>query len=162
MSLDGNVCFFIMYHYETNAIFPTPIPGLDSKNILDAYTKNFEYLMGEGYTPRINIMDNQAMKAIISCLTPQQCHLQLVEAGNHRVNVDERAIQTFINCFIGALGTTDIVFQSNCGTSLHHRCKTPSTSFKDCRSILTYQHMKHSRGRMIGIVSLLHLLEQRH
>ncbi len=29
MSLDGNVCFFVMYHYETNAILITPIAGLD-------------------------------------------------------------------------------------------------------------------------------------
>ncbi len=33
-SLDGNVCFFVMYHYETNAILATPIPGLDSTSIL--------------------------------------------------------------------------------------------------------------------------------
>jgi len=31
MSLDGNVCFFVMYHYETNAILITPIAGLDSE-----------------------------------------------------------------------------------------------------------------------------------
>jgi hypothetical protein len=30
MSLDGMSVFFIMYHYKTNAIFATPIPGLDS------------------------------------------------------------------------------------------------------------------------------------
>jgi hypothetical protein len=52
MSLDGNVCFFVMYHYKTNAIFTTPIPGLDLKNILDAYTKNFEYLLSKGYTQK--------------------------------------------------------------------------------------------------------------
>jgi hypothetical protein len=28
MLLDGNICFFLMYHYETNAIFATPIPGV--------------------------------------------------------------------------------------------------------------------------------------
>jgi hypothetical protein len=52
MSLDGNVCFFIMYHYETNAILATPIPGLDSANILAAYKKNFEYLVSKGFTPK--------------------------------------------------------------------------------------------------------------
>jgi hypothetical protein len=46
-SLDGNVCFFVMYHYETNAIIATPIPGLDSANILAAYKKNFEYLVSK-------------------------------------------------------------------------------------------------------------------
>jgi hypothetical protein len=99
-----------VHHYETNAIFATPIPGLDSKNILDAHTKNFEYLVSKGYTPRINIMDNQAMTAIKSYLTPQQWPLQLVEPGNHSVNAAKRAIQTFKICFIGALGMTDVDF----------------------------------------------------
>jgi len=62
MSLDGNVCFFVIYHYKTNAILATPIPGLDSKSILAAYSKNFEYLVSKGYTPKLNIMDNQAKK----------------------------------------------------------------------------------------------------
>ena len=38
---------FFMYHYETNAIFATPIPGLVSENILVAYKKNFEYLVSK-------------------------------------------------------------------------------------------------------------------
>jgi hypothetical protein len=110
MSLDGNVCFSVKYHYKTNTIFATPIPGLDLKNILDAYTKNFKYLAIKGYTPRINIMDNQATKAIKSYLTPQQCCLQLVKPGNHSVNAAKRTIQTFKNHFIGALGTTEVDF----------------------------------------------------
>jgi hypothetical protein len=99
-----------MYHYETNDIFVTPIPGLDSENILNAYKKNFKYLVSKGYTPKFNVMDNQATKAIKSYLTPQQCCLQLVEPGNHRANGAEQAIQTFKNRFIGALGTTDVDF----------------------------------------------------
>jgi hypothetical protein len=39
MSLDGNVCFFVMYHYKTNAILITPIAGLGSEQIVEAYTK---------------------------------------------------------------------------------------------------------------------------
>jgi hypothetical protein len=110
MSLDGDVCFSVMYHYKINAIFATPIPSLDSKNIIDAYTKNFQYLVSKGYTPKIIIMDNQATKAIKFYLIPQQCCLQLVEPGNHWVNAAECSIQTFKNCFIGALGTTGIDF----------------------------------------------------
>ncbi len=97
MSLNGNVCFFVMYHYETNAIFATPIPGLVSENILNTHKKNFKYLVSKGYTLKINVMDNQATKAIKSYLTLQQCCLQLVEPGNHRINTAERAIQTFKN-----------------------------------------------------------------
>ncbi len=105
MSLDGNICFFVMYHYKTNVIFATPILGLDLQSILDAYKKNFKFLVSKGYTLKINVMDNQARKAIKSYLTPQQCHLQLGKPGNHRINVTEQAIQTFKNRFIGALGT---------------------------------------------------------
>jgi hypothetical protein len=64
MSLDGNICFFVMYHYETNAILATPIPGLDFASILEAYKKNFEYLESKGYKPKLNVMDNQATKVI--------------------------------------------------------------------------------------------------
>ncbi len=107
MSLDGNVCFFVMYHYETNAILATPIPGLDSANILAAYKKNFEYLVSKGFTPKLNVMDNQATKVIKAYLSPRDVALQLVEPHNHRVNAAKRAIQTFKNRFVGALGTTD-------------------------------------------------------
>ena len=50
------------------------------------------------------------MKAITLYLTPQECKHQLVEPGNHHVNVTERAIQTFKNLFIGALRTTNVDF----------------------------------------------------
>jgi hypothetical protein len=71
MSLDGNVCFLVMYHHETNAIFAVPIPGLDSKSILDAYKKIFKYLVSKGYKPKVNVMDNQTIKAIKEYLVMQ-------------------------------------------------------------------------------------------
>ncbi len=77
---------------------------------MDAYTKNLEYLVSKGFTPKISIMDNQATKAIKSYLTPQQCRLELAKPGNHQFNAAKRTIQTFKNCFIGALGTTDVNF----------------------------------------------------
>jgi hypothetical protein len=80
------------------------------QSILDAYKKNFEFLVSKGYTPKINVMDNQAMKAIKTYLTPQQCCLKLVKPSNHRINAAERAIQTFKKRFPGALGTTNVDF----------------------------------------------------
>ncbi len=92
MSLDGNVCLFVMYHYKTNAILATPIPGLDSGSILKAYKKNFEYLENKGYKPKLNVMDNQSTKVIMAYLTPQQVSLQLAEPHNHHINAAERAL----------------------------------------------------------------------
>ena len=36
MSLDGSVCFRVMYHYEANAIFAIHIAGLDDVTIFEA------------------------------------------------------------------------------------------------------------------------------
>ncbi len=58
----------------------------------------------------LNDMDNQATRVIKVYLKPQHIDLQLVEPHNHCVNAAERAIQTFKNRFIGALGTTDSDF----------------------------------------------------
>jgi len=63
-SLDGNVCFFVIYHYKTNTILATSIPGLNSTNILAAYKTSFEYLKSRGFTPKLNVMDNQVTKVI--------------------------------------------------------------------------------------------------
>ena len=110
MSLDGSVCFFVLYHYETNAILATPIAGLDDKSIFNAYKTHFEMLESKGYKPKVNVMDNQATKFIKKFLTEKECKLQLVEPHNHRVNAAERAIQTFKDAFIATLATTDADF----------------------------------------------------
>jgi hypothetical protein len=99
-----------MYHYKTNAILATPIPSLDSKSILDAYANKFKYLVSKGYTPKVNVMDNQATKVIKAYPQPQNICLQLIKPHNHCVNAAEQAIQTFKNRFLGTLGTTDINF----------------------------------------------------
>ncbi len=106
MSYDGSVCFFILYHYESNSILATPITGLDNVSIYKAYKQQFELLMSKGFKPKLNIMDNQATKHTKTFLTENDCKLQLVEPHNHRVNAVERAIQTFKDAFISALATT--------------------------------------------------------
>jgi hypothetical protein len=58
-ALNGNVCFFVMYHYETNAILVTPISGLDSADILATYKNKFEYLVSKGFTPKLNVIKPQ-------------------------------------------------------------------------------------------------------
>jgi len=107
MSIDGSVCFFVLYHYETNAILVKPIANIDDRSIFAAYKEVFETLEAKGYKPKMNVMDNQATKYIKKFLTEKECELQLVEPHNHRVNTAERAIQTFKDVFIAALATTD-------------------------------------------------------
>ena len=110
MSFDGSVCFFVLFHHESNAILITPIAGLDHVSIFNAYKKYFKDLTAKGFKPKLNVMDNQATKHIKKFLTKSDCGLQVVEPHNHRVNAAERAIQTFKAAFIAALATIDSDF----------------------------------------------------
>ena len=153
-SLDGNVSFFVMYHYETNAILATPIPGLTSDHILTAYKKNFEYLVLKGFTPKLNVMENQATKVVKAYLLPRDVTLQLVEPHNHRVNAAERAIQTFKNRFVSALGTTNADFSIQLWDKLTPQVyKTRSISSVGRALIPPSRHTKSSKALTIGIAT---------
>jgi hypothetical protein len=110
MSIDGSVCFFVLYHYELNAILVKAIANVDNHSIYEAYKEVFELLEVKGYKPKMNVMDNQATKFIKKFLTKKECDLQVVEPHNHHVNAAERAIQIFKDAFIAALATTDCNF----------------------------------------------------
>ncbi len=110
MSLDGSVCFLVLYHYTSNCILGTPIAGLDDKSIFEVYKTRFKELESKGFKPKLNVMDNQATKHIKNFLTKNVCKLQLVEPHNHQVNAAECAIQTFKDAFIAALATIDSNF----------------------------------------------------
>ncbi len=64
MSIDGSVCFFVLYHYELNAILVKPIANVDDCSIYEVYKEVFETLEAKGYKPKMNVMDNQATKNI--------------------------------------------------------------------------------------------------
>jgi hypothetical protein len=110
MSLQGNVCFLVVYHYESNAILALPIPSLNDGTIFAAYKTQFKFLEIKGHKIKLNVMDNQCTRQIKKFLTEMDCDLMLVEPHNHRVNAAERAIQTFKDHFISALATTDSEF----------------------------------------------------
>jgi hypothetical protein len=110
MSYNGSVCFFILYHYESNSILAMPMTGLNDVSIYKAYKQQIELLTSKGFKPKLIIMDNQATRHITTFLTKNDCKLQLVEPHNHQVNAAEQAIQTFKDAFIGALATTDSNF----------------------------------------------------
>ncbi len=58
MLLEGNVCFLIVYHYETNAILAVLLASFADNAILAAYRSQFELLKSKGYSIKLNVMDN--------------------------------------------------------------------------------------------------------
>ncbi len=89
MSLNGSVCFFVLYHYKSNFILATPLKGLDGISIFNTYKMHFDDITSKGFKQKLNAMDNQATKHIKQYLTKQDCRLQLVELHNHWVNAAE-------------------------------------------------------------------------
>jgi hypothetical protein len=110
MSLEGNVCFLVVYYYETNAIMAVPIANFTDNAILKAFHQQFELLESKGHKIQLNVMNNQACMVVKEYLTAKECKNMLVKPNNHRVNSAERAIQTFKVHFISALATTDSNF----------------------------------------------------
>ncbi len=86
MSINGSVCFFVVYHYKTNTILVKAIKNLDDHSIYKAYKEVFEMIETKGYKPKMNVIDNQAKKYIKQFLTKKECDLQVVKLHNHRVN----------------------------------------------------------------------------
>jgi hypothetical protein len=127
MSLDGSVCFFVLYHYKLNCILTTPIAGLDNISIFNAYKKQFEELAAKGFKPKLNVMDNQATKHIKKILTDNECKLQLVEPHNHHVNAAELASKHSRMHSLRRWQLLTAISHSNCGTESLSKFKTPST-----------------------------------
>jgi hypothetical protein len=86
MSLKGNVCFLVVYHYKTNSVLALPIANFNDKSILATYCQQFELLESKGHKIKLNVMDNQASRVIKNFLTQNNCDLMLIEPNNHRVN----------------------------------------------------------------------------
>jgi hypothetical protein len=84
--------FFVLYHYESNAILGKPITGLDNMSIFTAYKTYFEELMVKGIKSKLIIMDNWATKRTKTFLTKNECKIQVIEPHNHCINAAKCAI----------------------------------------------------------------------
>ena len=78
MSINGSAFFFILYHYEINAILVKAIANVDGHSIYAAYKEKFKMLEAKEYKSKMNIMDNQANK---SSKVSHQKEMQFVDGG---------------------------------------------------------------------------------
>ena len=74
------------------------------------YKEMYNFLKKRNCKPKLNIMDNEASRAVKNFITNENTKYQLVEPNNHRVNAAERAIRTFKNHFIAGLSSVDPKF----------------------------------------------------
>jgi hypothetical protein len=106
-SLSGNKYMLILYDYDSNSILVEPMESRSNYEALRAYKVLYTELTRHGLQPQLNILDNEASKAIKPAIMKAGANYQLVEPNNHCVNAAERAIRTFKNHFIAGLCSTD-------------------------------------------------------
>ena len=83
VSLEGNQYYFVVYDYDTNAIFAIPIQNLKDESIIAAFDKIFKDLTSKGFKPQFNVTNNQATTPLKAYLAEENCEWQFVEPTNH-------------------------------------------------------------------------------
>ena len=94
-SAQGNQYIFVAYHVTASTILIKAIKNKDSDEITKAWEYTNNRLKSANETPHLYIIDNEASKQLKEVMAKENITYQLVPPHNHRVNLAERAIQTF-------------------------------------------------------------------
>jgi hypothetical protein len=98
---------FVVHVYDLNAIIVCALPSCTDASMVKAFTKVITTLKSSGYTPALNVMDNECSAAVQKYIRSEKIIIQLVPLHIHRVNPAEWAIATFKEHFIADLATVD-------------------------------------------------------
>jgi len=122
-STEGMNYTMVFYHYDHNYTRAIPLKNRSDAECLRACAKFYDECLQCGAPPALNIMDNQASRAIKAATLASNSDYQLVPPDNHRVNAAERAIRTFKNHFIAGLATADPNFPIQLWDRLLDQCE---------------------------------------
>ena len=73
MSLEGMQAYFIAYDYDINCIFAILVKDFTNETIVEAFGTVFNGLKSKGFTPQLNVTDNQATRPIKEYLKKEHC-----------------------------------------------------------------------------------------
>jgi hypothetical protein len=75
----GNKYMFILYNYNSNAILIEPMKNRSNGEALRAYKQLYGILTDHGLQPNLNVLNNEASKAIKHAIRQTGANLQLME-----------------------------------------------------------------------------------
>jgi hypothetical protein len=96
-------CVFMAYIYNLNTILVRAMPSKTNGAMIAAFMDILANLNARGYSPALNVMDNECFKAAEVHIQSNHIDIHLVPPHNYRVNAAKRAIATFKEYFISAL-----------------------------------------------------------
>jgi hypothetical protein len=86
---------FVAYIYDLNAILVHAMPSKTNGAMIAAIMDKLADFNTQGYSPTLNIMDNECSKAVEVHIRSNHMDIHLVPPHNHRVNTTKRMIETF-------------------------------------------------------------------
>jgi hypothetical protein len=98
---------FVVHIYDLNTIIVCALLSCTDASMVKAFTKVITTLKSRGYTPALNVMDNECSAAVQKYIRSEKIIIQLVPPHIHHVNAAEWAIATFKEHFIANLATVD-------------------------------------------------------
>ncbi len=130
MSFDGSVCFFVLYYYKSNCILPAPIAGLDDVSIFNAYKTQFDELASKGFTPKLNVMDNQATSISRNFLQNTSANCSSLNHTTIRSTLQNEQYKPLRMLELQCWLQLTLNSPSSCGTDSHRKSGTHSTSYE--------------------------------
>ncbi len=98
---------FVTYIYNLNAILVCAMPSKTNGAMIAAFMDILANLNARGYSPTLNVMDNECPKAVKAPIQSNHMDIHLVPPHNHRVNAAKHTIAAFKEHFISALASVD-------------------------------------------------------
>jgi hypothetical protein len=106
----GNQYIMVLAHIDSNAILAEPMKYRAAGEMIRAYQALLDRLQTAGVMPKRHILDNKCSEEFKATIRKNKMTFQLVPPHDHRMNIAEKAIQTFKAHFISILCGTDITF----------------------------------------------------
>ena len=106
----GNQYIYLLYDYDSNAIFVEPMKTRQAQEITTTWKKLYERLSHHGHTCKHFILDNECSEDLKRSFKKYNITYQFVPPYIHRQNAAERAIRTFKSHFLSGLATCDSNF----------------------------------------------------
>ena len=118
-STKGNEYILCGYDYDSNHVFVEPMKNRKKASQIKAVTTIIKKLKAAVLRPTFHILDNEVSTDLIAFLEiDENINVQLVPAGCHRRNAEERAVRMFKNHFVDGMCTAHKNFPLNKWDSL--------------------------------------------
>ena len=104
-SSSGNEYIYVMYDFDSNAIFGLPIKNRQAKTLATAWETLHQRLTIHGHPTKHFVLDNEIGAELKGALKKYNFSFELTPPHMHRRNAAERAIRTYKNHFMAGLAS---------------------------------------------------------